>query len=48
MRWRRVRIELERALQFRIRAGEVPVEDPFRFAQVAVRFSIVLVERKCL
>src|SRR5206468_4511864 len=48
MRWRRVRIELERALQFRIRAGEVPVEDTLRFAQVAMRFSIFLVERKRL
>src|SRR6266566_8713535 len=48
MRWRRVRIELERALQFRIRAGEVPVEDTLRFAQVAMRFSILFVERKRL
>ena len=41
----RVGIELERAFQFCIRAGKVPVEDAFRFAKVAMRLSIFLVER---
>ena len=45
---RRVGIELERALQLRIRAGKVPVEDAFRFAKIAVRLGILLVERDCL
>ena len=40
-----VGIELESALQLRIRAGQVPVEDAFRFAEVAMRLSILLVER---
>src|SRR5262245_40605648 len=44
MSWCRLRIELKSALQFGIRAGEIPVEDAFRFTKVAMRFSIFLVE----
>src|SRR5690242_13619410 len=43
-----VRIELECALELGIRSGEVPVEDSFCFAQIAMRLGIFLVERDCL
>src|SRR5436190_2122751 len=48
MGWCRVGIELERELQLDIRARQVPVKDTFRFAKVAMRFSIFLVEGDCL
>src|SRR6516162_2825799 len=41
----RVRIDLESALQLFIRTLQVPVEDTLCFAQVAMRLSIVLVQR---
>ena len=38
-----VGIELERALQLFIRTSQIPVEDAFRFTEIAMRLSIFLV-----
>src|SRR5437588_4519936 len=48
MRRCRVGIELQGAFQLRICTRQVPVENPFRFAQVAMRLRIFFIECNCL
>jgi len=41
---RGIRIELQRSLQLRLLARQIPIQDPFGFAQIAMRLSIFVVE----
>src|SRR2546422_10195125 len=44
MSWCRVGIEFQRAFQLRILALQIPVENSFRFAEIAMRLGIFLIE----
>src|SRR5438270_13015526 len=42
---RRIWLELQRALQLRVRADQIPIKNAVDFTEVTMRFSIFFVER---